>query len=177
MDQNAVEDTITGGGGTGDTIAFSGGVTLAALDDFTNKVSGVELLSANGAQTGVISLTTHATFVSDTGISTIDLSGDTSSTGNNVIDISNQGTSTAMSLTGLLVRILLRWMAEVVDTVNVVATTGATTTSGATADVITAFDDAADFIDFGDMAAGTVANYAEASAAGGKVPRSVWRQD
>jgi hypothetical protein len=97
---NAVEDTINGGNGTGDTIAFNGGVTLAAADDFTTKVTNVESLSSNGAQTGVISLTLHSTFVTDTGITTIDLSGDTSATGSNVVDLSNLTTTTAMTVTG-----------------------------------------------------------------------------
>ena len=134
---NAVEDTITGGNGTGDTLAFSGGVTLAAADDFTNKVTGVETVTANGAQSTAISLTTHATFVSDTGISTIDLSADTDATGTNVIDISNQTTTTAMSLRGGAGIDQFTLDAGSVDTVIVV--NGETGTLGTAADTINGF--------------------------------------
>jgi len=158
---NAVEDTITGGNGTGDTLAFSGGVTLAAADDFTNKVTGVESLSANGAQAGVISITTHSTFVTDTGITTIDLSGDTDATGDNVINIANQGTTTAMTLTGGAGKETFTLDAGSVDTV--VISNGTTTTVGTTADTIAGFVTTADKIDF-NIAAGSGANYAEASA-------------
>jgi len=126
-------------------------------------MSGVESLSANGAQSTAISISTHQTFVSDTGISTIDLSADTDATGNNVINISAQTTSTAMSLTGSAGKDTITLDAGSVDTVNV-AITNATTTIGNTADIIAAFDDANDLIDFGDMAAGTGANYAEAAS-------------
>jgi len=161
---NAVEDTITGGTGTGDTLAFNGGVTLAAADDFTSKVTGVESITANGAQTGAISLTTHATFVSDTGIATIDLSADTSATGGNVIDISNQTTTTAMSIRGSAGVDTITLDAGSVDTVNVIGDVGGLTF--ATSDVINGFVSGTDKIKLvaGDATANT-GNYVEVADA------------
>jgi Ca2+-binding RTX toxin-like protein len=96
---NAIEDTIVGGNGT-DKIAFNGGVSLLVGHDFTDNVTGFSELVSNGAQATAISLVTHATFQSDTGIQIIDLSADTNTAGSNTIDISNQSTTAAMTLTG-----------------------------------------------------------------------------
>jgi Ca2+-binding RTX toxin-like protein len=123
---NAVEDTITGGLGALDTIAFNGGVTLAALDDFTNKVSGVETFTANGAQTGAISLTTHSTFATDTGITTIDLSADTSATGTNVVSIAAGTVAGTTTITG----------SAGIDQVALRATSTDTVTGGAGVDTV-----------------------------------------
>jgi hypothetical protein len=161
---NAIEDTVVGGNGT-DKIAFNGGVTLLAAHDFTDNVTGFTEVISNGAQTGAISLTTHATFVSDTGIATIDLSADTSTTGTNVINISNQTTTTAMSLRGGAGIDQFTLDAGSVDTV-IVNKSGETGTTGATADTIAGFVTTADKLDF-NIAAGTGANFANGNGAGG----------
>jgi hypothetical protein len=134
---NAVEDTIDGGANT-DTIAFNGGVTLAAADDFTSKVSNVESLSANGAQASAISISTHSAFVGDTSIAIIDLSTDTNALGANIIDISAQTTSTAMSLRGSAGQDAITLDSGSVDTINVIGDIGSAITFAA-ADVITGF--------------------------------------
>jgi hypothetical protein len=157
----SIEDTILGGNGT-DKIAFNGGVTLANTHDFTTNVTGFSELIANGAQTGAISLSPHATFVTDTGITTIDLSADTSTTGTNVINISALTTTTAMSLRGGAGVDTFTLDTGSTDTV-IVNKTGETGTTSTTVDTINAFTSATDKIDF-NIAAGSVGNYSEASA-------------
>ena len=64
------------------------GFTLAATDDFTDKFVNMEAI-ATVPKSAVISLTLHSTFETDTGIKTINLSGDTNTSGANVVDVSN----------------------------------------------------------------------------------------
>ena len=143
---NAVEDTIDGGGGSADKLAFSGGVTLTSSDDFGTKVSNVEQLTANGAQSTAISLTLHADFVTDTSIAVIDLSADTNASGTNVIDTSNLTTTTAITITG----------SAGVDTITVDADSADVIKGGAGVDVIDLTGGtAADAIDFTGAHSGT----------------------
>ena len=164
MAGNFFIDTVTGGNGTTDTIGLGSGVTLAAADDFQAKVSGVEILGASGAAAGVISITTHATFASDTGIAIIDLSADTNVIGSNVIDISAQTTTTAMAITGSAGKDTITLDNGSTDTIT--AGASGLTLLGNTTDAVVNFVSGTDKFDF-NLAAGTVANYAEASAAGG----------
>lgn len=92
---NVMLDTISGGAGNSDAIAFSAttGATIVAADNWS-KISGVEVLrvgtdntAADLAVTGAISLTLGAS-AQTAGITTIDLSNDSSTTGTNVIDVS-----------------------------------------------------------------------------------------
>ena len=143
---NAVEDTIDGGGGSADKLAFSGGVTLTSLDDFSTKVSNVEQLTANGAQNSAISLTLHSDFVTDTSIVIIDLSADTNASGTNVIDTSNLTTTTAITITG----------SAGIDIITVDADSADVIKGGAGVDVIDMTGGiAADTIDFTGAHSGT----------------------
>jgi Ca2+-binding RTX toxin-like protein len=164
---NAVEDGIDGGAGSGDTIAFNGGVTLAAADDFTSKVSNVESLSSNGAQATAIAINTHATFVSDTSIVIIDLSDDTNVLGANVINIAAQSTTTAMTLRGSAGQDTITLDAGSVDTVNCIGDIGSAVTFAA-ADIITGFVSGTDKLKFvlGDVdGSGSNDNYVEVANA------------
>jgi hypothetical protein len=143
---NAVEDTIDGGNGSADKLAFSGGVTLTSSDDFSTKVSNVEQLTANGAQSTAISLTLHADFVTDTSLVIIDLSADTNASGTNVIDTSNLATTTAITITG----------SAGVDTITVDSDSADIIKGGAGVDVIDLTGGtAADAIDFTGAHSGT----------------------
>ena len=96
---NAVEDDVDAGGGSGDAIAFAGGVTLAAADDFTGLFTNFEKVTARGAESTAIELNFHVTFRSDTGITTVTLAADTDATATNVINF-DVVTGGAMSITG-----------------------------------------------------------------------------
>ncbi|NBS40979.1 MAG: calcium-binding protein, partial [Betaproteobacteria bacterium] len=115
----AGNDSITGGtgtdflnGGDGDDVfvfdkpedLFVGNgivdLTMAATVSFS-RVSGVEKLVVNGANSNAISLVLDVTAFTTAGIRTVDLSGDTDTTGSNVIDASRQiNTTIALSLLG-----------------------------------------------------------------------------
>ena len=56
-------------------------------------MTGFTEVIANGAQTGAISISTHATFGGDTGITTFDLSADTSTSRTNAINVSRTETA------------------------------------------------------------------------------------
>ncbi|NDC86359.1 MAG: hypothetical protein EB088_12135, partial [Betaproteobacteria bacterium] len=98
---NGIVDSIMGASGT-DTIRLdtTAAVTMAATVSFS-RVSGVEKLVVNGANSNAISLVLDVTAFTTAGIRTVDLTGDTNSTGINVINASTQsGATIALSLLG-----------------------------------------------------------------------------
>jgi hypothetical protein len=154
---SSFEDTIDGGLGT-NTIALNGATTFASTTDWTDNVSNINSITVNSAQTGVLSITTHATFASDTGIAIIDLSGDTSATGANVIDISNQTTTTAMALKGSAGVDTITGDAGSTDTITIAM--GGTGVTVSTDDHVGGFTSATDKLALGTAGANT--NYSEA---------------
>ena len=123
---NAAVDSITGGAGT-DTINFtdiSVGITVATTDSLA-RVSGVEKITTV-ANSAAISLSFDATSVATSGLTTVDLSGDTNASGTNVI--SSTGADGITTITG----------SAGIDQITLGALAPATTvTGGAGADTIT----------------------------------------
>jgi Ca2+-binding RTX toxin-like protein len=126
---NAMVDQITEASSEGtDTIqlsSVSGTFTIAKTDNFSTRAVEMESITVV-ASSNAYSITTHADFVSDTGIAIIDLSGDTTAGGSNVIDMSNQTTTTAMTVTG----------SAGVDTITLQETSADTVKGGAGIDVL-----------------------------------------
>ncbi len=75
-------------------------MSIANTLDWTDKVSTIEKIVANGVITAAISFAPHATFVADTLISTIDLSADTNTAASNTINVSAGTSTTAWTITG-----------------------------------------------------------------------------
>ncbi|NCV27021.1 MAG: hypothetical protein EBW58_12580, partial [Betaproteobacteria bacterium] len=97
----AIVDSIAGGFGT-DTIRLdtTAAVTMTNTVSFS-RVSGVEKLVVNGANSNAISLALDVTAFTAAGIKTVDLTSDTNVAGINVINASTQAdTTNGLSLLG-----------------------------------------------------------------------------
>jgi Ca2+-binding RTX toxin-like protein len=95
----AVVDSITGGAGT-DTVRITstGAITIAA-GELASRIGTVETLAVVVANTGGISITLNETDRANSGLNTIDLSGDSSATGTNTVNLSAV-TGGAFTVTG-----------------------------------------------------------------------------
>lgn len=94
----AIIPLIDGGAGTDDIELGNAAVTLAVGDSLA-RITNIERITSV-ANANVISLTFHDN-VTATGLTTIDLSGDTDAAGANVVDLSNDVTGpTAIAVTG-----------------------------------------------------------------------------
>jgi Ca2+-binding RTX toxin-like protein len=94
---------VTGGAGTGDAIvvANNGGATftVALADSFAARISGVEKITAE-ASNQAISLTLNNNAF-EYGVTTVDLSGDTTATGANIITVAAEtNASNDFTITG-----------------------------------------------------------------------------